>query len=116
MKNSLQEETFEKINALELSLEKLQEQVIKDKSEISTLKSQKKEQTLKVAKQAKDNLIKQKEQDKTLKQTQASLAEVQEKFEAQKAVIEELSAQLSLQGKKVESQYSSQNTLQTQID
>ena len=101
MKNSMQEKTFETINALELSLEKLQEQASKDKGEISALKLQKKEQTLKVAKQAKDNLMKQKEQDKTLKQTQASLAEVQEKFEAQKAVIEELSAQLSLQGEKV---------------
>lgn len=76
MKNSMQEKTFETINALELSLEKLQEQATKAKGEISALKSQKKEQTLKVAKQAKDNLMKQKEQDKTLKQTQASLAEV----------------------------------------
>ena len=54
----MQEQSYEKINALELSLEKLQEQSIKDKTDLQTLKAQKKENTLKVAKQAKENLMK----------------------------------------------------------
>ena len=56
------------------------------------MKTHKREQSLKMGKQAKENLLKQREDAKVIKQAQTTAAELQEKFDAQKAVIEDLAA------------------------
>ncbi len=89
-KQELETEAMEQISALETQLLKSHELLEKAQVDVEALKAQKKEQSLKVAKQAKENLMKHKEEAKILKQAKSEAVEFKDKFEAQKAVLHQL--------------------------